>query len=273
MVKIDNILIRGNLSNNLNNFNLINFLLYASKSNDFFFNMKNIINLKSDYYNSNIKIKIQQHKFVNLFEANYSGNRVINIEKKYKISSHMYLLFLENFRFSNNSIFIKDKLYDFKIKSKKTIEKDRNSLTSNSLTEFINKFYWLKRYFGQLSDRKIFFYNWFLFFYTKNLEILVKSVKYFFEKLPFKKHRYILHKTKILIRSLLSEAKKDFEFVGLFFKIKGKIGVGGNSRKKYLMYHNGYTSNSTKKLKLIRETFLIRTTTGVLNVLIRLSYK
>jgi ribosomal protein S3 len=51
---------------------------------------------------------------------------------------------------------------------------------------------------------------------------------------------------------------------GLKIKLKGKISVAGNSRKRCILYRVGKTSHSTNKLKVVHTIDTIVTFTGVM---------
>ena len=60
---------------------------------------------------------------------------------------------------------------------------------------------------------------------------------------------------------------------GVWFEIKGKIGVKGSAKKRKLRYRSGGgIPNSKKDLKLSRTPFLLHTDTGVLGCQLKLSY-
>jgi len=51
---------------------------------------------------------------------------------------------------------------------------------------------------------------------------------------------------------------------GLKIKLKGKISVAGNSRKRTILYRTGLTSHSTVDLRVLHEVHTINTFTGVM---------
>ena len=51
---------------------------------------------------------------------------------------------------------------------------------------------------------------------------------------------------------------------GLKIKLKGKISVAGNSRKRTILYRVGETSHASVDLRVSYESFLINTFTGVM---------
>lgn len=63
-----------------------------------------------------------------------------------------------------------------------------------------------------------------------------------------------------------------FKCCGFYLKIKGKIGVGGNSKKKRYLVRVGRHSLTTKNLKFNNHIGIIRTLVGTLGVKITLFY-
>jgi hypothetical protein len=61
--------------------------------------------------------------------------------------------------------------------------------------------------------------------------------------------------------------------MGFFFKVKGKIGLGGNSKKKRNIVKFGKYSLTQKSLKISYNQGVIRTYSGTLGFEIILAYK
>lgn len=72
------------------------------------------------------------------------------------------------------------------------------------------------------------------------------------DSVHFKKHRmYFLFFFRILNRYILPNFQI-LQIKGITLKFKGKLGRGGNARKKTMFYHKGYYSLSNKFLSLNR---------------------
>jgi hypothetical protein len=54
--------------------------------------------------------------------------------------------------------------------------------------------------------------------------------------------------------------------VGFYFRLKGKISVGGNSRKRSFIVKQGKRAFTTKNLKLNYTDFFLLSETGILGV-------
>lgn len=59
---------------------------------------------------------------------------------------------------------------------------------------------------------------------------------------------------------------KSLGIKGFKLKLKGKISVAGNSRKRSILYRAGKTSHSTIDLKVIHNLSLVNTFTGVMGL-------
>ena len=59
---------------------------------------------------------------------------------------------------------------------------------------------------------------------------------------------------------------------GLKIKLKGKISVAGNSRKRTILYRVGKTSHSQVSLKVVTEFSTIVTFTGVMGFTVSIFY-
>jgi hypothetical protein len=78
---------------------------------------------------------------------------------------------------------------------------------------------------------------------------------------------------KIILKSLSPIFYSRFKCLGLFIRVKGKIGVGGNSKKRKFVYKLGSFSFTKKNQKLAYSKDSIRTYSGVLGMEIYLTYK
>lgn len=55
-----------------------------------------------------------------------------------------------------------------------------------------------------------------------------------------------------------------FKCLGFYFKIKGKVGVGGNSKKRKYLIKVGLNTLTSKKVKFNFNKGVVRTAVGVL---------
>lgn len=64
----------------------------------------------------------------------------------------------------------------------------------------------------------------------------------------------------------------DLGIKGLKIKLKGKISAAGNSRKRSILYRIGKNSHSTVDLRVLKDSQLINTFTGVMGFQVWLFY-
>ena len=109
--------------------------------------------------------------------------------------------------------------------------------------------------------------------YNKDIILLKNTIKGILEKLHFKKHKKFLYNLRVLLKSIAYIFFYKFKCLGLYIKIKGKIGVGGNSKKRTFIFKLGSFSFTKKSQKLTYTKDSIRTYSGVLGFESYLTYK
>lgn len=109
--------------------------------------------------------------------------------------------------------------------------------------------------------------------WLKNLKNICKYIKKTLDNIHFKKHRlYFLFFFKIL-NKYIKPNYNQLQIKGLYLVFRGKLGKGGNARKKVMFYKNGYYSLSNKMLCLNTQKWDIWTKTGTVGCTMRLFYK
>lgn len=86
-------------------------------------------------------------------------------------------------------------------------------------------------------------------FLLKDASIFVNFFKKILEKTTINQHKKILSGLKKLIKDFFVPRFNYIGLLGFFFNIKGKIGVGGNSKKRRHFFYFGRHSTATKKIK------------------------
>jgi len=111
------------------------------------------------------------------------------------------------------------------------------------------------------------------------LTIISKDLNYFnvwlknkFEGVFYRKHKKLLYLIKLFFINYVSIYLNMFRCHGFYLKIKGKIGVGGNSKKKRYLVRIGKHSLTSKSLKFTNQISVIRTLVGTLGVKLALFY-
>lgn len=175
-----------------------------------------------------------------------------------------YNYYLSNFL----EIFLEKKLW-FKVNTNST------ALINNNTANFIQKLF-IKNKSDQFSLGRHFYLLEFLeilfisFFY-RDLKFFSYWVKKTMEKIHLKKHKKFL---KVIHNTL----KNNQEFLillkiqGFTMDVRGKLGTTGNSKKKHYAFTVGTMSPTSKNHDMSLNQTTVRTSTGVLGVLMTLSY-
>ena len=86
-------------------------------------------------------------------------------------------------------------------------------------------------------------------------------------------YKKFLYNLRVLFKSVIHVFFYKFKCLGLYIKIKGKIGVGGSSKTKKFLFKLGSFSFTKKAQKLVYVKDSIRTYSGVLGFESYLTYK
>lgn len=263
-----------------------NVLSLTNKLYKFTNNLKKLKFFKNEYINSFI--------FYNLVNNNISNKEltitnISNYDSKYLFIYYFFFIknigagvnkYFTNF-YQNNLFFIRF----FILKYLKNFIQKKNifiSLQKNHInmlernifyTTLIKKTKYLK-FLKEINFKIKAFLNLIIIsLFSKDVILLKNGIKNILEKLHFKKHRKFLHNLKIIIKSLSYVFFYKFKCLGLYIKIKGKIGLGGSSKKKKFIFKLGSFSftKKTQKLNYVKDS--IRTYSGVLGFEMYLTYK
>lgn len=112
----------------------------------------------------------------------------------------------------------------------------------------------------------------FLSLWVKNLNILIKWIRKYFEKHHLKKHKKLFSLLSFLFGKLIWEYNLYFRLKGLRVAVRGKFGKAGSVRKSRRYIKRGKCSYSSKKLALTHATKFIRTLTGTFSYKMELFY-
>ncbi len=249
-------------SNNLVKYNLIFFK--NQTFNQFFFYNYNLINSIKNckiQYNSNYNFKYLFFYFLNNKLKTQNNNNISNIYLnnlffiKYFIAKFIYsYLFNKNLliNFDKNKLNLHNKLYN-----------------SDLILTKIRRFFTLR----ELNINPKTFLDLILaFFYTKDVIFFKNLIKYILENTHFKNHKKFLYNLKVLLSLIFDVYSSTFNVLGVYIKVKGKIGLGGNSKTKKYNFKKGKFSFTKKDQKLNYNKDVIRTYSGVLGFEIYLTY-
>ena len=84
--------------------------------------------------------------------------------------------------------------------------------------------------------------------------------------MDIKLHKKVLYGIKKLIRDLFKPVFTLLNVKGLYFSIKGKLGVSGNAKKRRYFFFFGTHSVTTRSLKMDCKFATVSTYTGVLGM-------
>lgn len=101
-------------------------------------------------------------------------------------------------------------------------------------------------------------------FLLKDASIFVNFIKKILEKLNLKLHKKMFLGIKKLIKDLFKPVFNFFGVLGVFFNIKGKIGVSGSAKKRRYYFYFGKHSITTKLIKIDLKHTPVWTFTGTL---------
>lgn len=122
------------------------------------------------------------------------------------------------------------------------------------------------KYFNEVA------YMFLVNIWLKNSKVICRYIKTKLDTVHFKRHRgYFLFFFRILTKYILPNFKI-LQIKGITLKFKGKLGRGGNARKRTMFYHKGYYSLSNKLLALNRNTWDVWTKTGTVGCNFQIFY-
>lgn len=184
------------------------------------------------FKNKKVK-KLFLKKSITLFKASKS----IRVEKKIK-----FFIFFNKFLINFIEFFLKSKII-FNLK------KGSNKLILNQISS--RKFY-IKYFKRNLKITKqilgILYYSLIL----KDSFIFVNFFKKILEKLNVKSHKKVFLGLKKLLKDVFKPLFSFFGVNGIFFNVKGKIGVSGSAKKRryYFYYSKHSITNRTIKVDI-----------------------
>ena len=97
----------------------------------------------------------------------------------------------------------------------------------------------------------------------KDSKILVYVIKEVFEAVHYSRHKIYFYFWQKLLKQFLSGYYKKLNVYGVRLEFHGKLGVGGNSKKRSYYYSIGRCSNSTKYFKIDTSSSVFNTDTGI----------
>ena len=208
----------------------------------FYFNKKLFINFSLLLFKTHNIFPSTEIKYFTFYK-NYTFSSNNSTKKKLSRNYfHFFDYFLKNF---------------FQLKIKNNLIIYINDLNISTLDQ--NRYFnWLinvlkRNHIAQLSNLysirnmiEIFL----IFFYKKDVLFLSNWLKTVLEKIYYKNHKKFLLLFKTILTFMFKYLNNFFFIRGIFFKLKGKIGLGGNSKKKKFKV---YAVNKKISMKRIRK--------------------
>lgn len=254
------------LCNNLNIFNFkknINFFKNQTYNQFFFYNFSllNSIKYNSIKHFSNYNFKYLFFYFLNSKLKTHNMSLISNI----------YLNNLFFFKY-----FIAKFIYSYLFNKNLLLNIDKNKVSLHSKLYSSELILAKIRRFSNLKEininQRVFLDLILVFLLTKDTVFFKNLLKYILESIHFKNHKRFLYNLKVLLSLVFDVYGSSLNILGLYIKIKGKIGLGGNSKKKKYNFKKGNFSFTKKDQKLSYNKDVIRTYSGVLGFEVYLTY-
>jgi hypothetical protein len=171
---------------------------------------------------------------------------------KKSITSLKIYKFLKKFKKINFFIFLNKFLLNFlefflKTKVLFSLKKGTNKLVLKQLSS--RKFY-IKYFKKNLKITKQIIGVLYYSFLLKDSTIFVNFFKKILEKLSIKSHKKAFLGLKKLLKDLFVPLFYFLGVYGVFFNMKGKIGVSGNAKKRRYYFYYGKHSITNRKIKI-----------------------
>lgn len=119
------------------------------------------------------------------------------------------------------------------------------------------------RIFKKLRDCHLLMCTLFASLKFKDTQLVSPLIKSLFEGVHYSKHRMIYYFWRAVVHNILPKFFILYNLGGVKLEFHGKLGVGGNSKKRSYYFKRGLGSNSTKFLKIDATSAQFRTATGV----------
>ena len=109
-------------------------------------------------------------------------------------------------------------------------------------------------------------------FNYQDSKLISSWLKSIIHRISFWKTRFIFRFIRYLFNNYFQFMFKELGVKGFKVKLKGKISVAGNSRKRSILYRIGKTSHASNNLKVVHTTDTIVTFTGVMGFQVWIFY-
>jgi hypothetical protein len=222
-------------------------------------------------------ILTKQIKFFNSL-SNYNINYLFFFYKSYSMFySHKNLTNVYNTNLFFFKYFISKFLNNFLTDKKFLLKIQKNSIMLNQHENLYKLILLKSRRLIFLKEINISIQTFLSFifsvFLSKDIVLFKNFLKYTLEATSFPKHKKYLYTLRVILNLVFELTGKQFNMLGIYIKIKGKIGVGGSLKKKVFVFKKGVFSFTKKNQKINYTRDSIRTYSGVLGFEAYIAYK
>jgi hypothetical protein len=103
----------------------------------------------------------------------------------------------------------------------------------------------------------------------KDPDALLSWLRSRMEHMSLFRHRRFLSFVAVALRYVFEEVGVRFCFSGVTLRVRGKLSVAGNARRRAFLFGVGKSSFTSLKLHMLQQFGIVRTTTGCLGVWVR----
>lgn len=212
------------------------------------YNYPNSINAYNNMWPFQLKVLLKK----NFLKKSITTVKIFRFFKRFKKIN--FFLFLNKFLLNFLEFFLRKKIFF-------SLKKGSNKLLIKQLSS--RRFY-IKYFKKNLKVTKqiigVLYYSLLL----KDSTLFVNFFKKILEKLNIKLHKKIFLGLKKLLKDIFVPLFSFLGVFGIFFNIKGKIGVSGNAKKRRYYFYYGKHSITTRKIKIDIKHTPVWTFTGSL---------
>lgn len=100
----------------------------------------------------------------------------------------------------------------------------------------------------------------------KDSRLFINWFRLVMERINLRSHKKFLSLLKLVLVRYYNYFFSGLRVLGVFFDVRGKLGVTGSAKKRHIKIGSGAYSSTTKKNKISLSQTIVRTSTGVLGI-------
>lgn len=217
------------------------------------------INVYNDSY-AQLLLKSKSKPTYKKYSLNVTHNYFLSSKKKF---NHTLFNFFNNYFINFINFLLKKKLFFCIKKLNHLVSNFKKNKTIDFMSKRLKKYY---NFVGGLKFFKEFIEILWLSFVLKDSQFFLNWFKDFMEKINLKNHKKFLNLLKLVLTRYYNFFFLNSDVLGVFFDIRGKLGVTGSAKKRHMKISSGTHSSTKKKNKISFSQSTVRTSTGVLGV-------